>query len=171
MKSILLILSLTALVQSRELIKLRRSRLRSDSTTDDEIKKLQRGLRDVEKVAKRIQSLADHIPPLENERARNFLYNANEQLFTASDILRYELLAILQQSHWWKTSNRDAQMKELERINRQFSHLKLKIPHLPKVKDPYTANREWQTAEKYPNLQHKIRNLSLRRRRKYPSAP
>lgn len=58
-----------------------------DESVHASLKELRRGLRDLNKISKRLESLADKIPPLSNEHARTMMYQAQNELSHAFQIL------------------------------------------------------------------------------------
>ena len=80
---------------------------------DDFPKMIKSGLDDLQQISERIESLADHLPPLTDDSIRKYLYQSKNSLRIASNMLSYELLHKQRRSSWHRRSNAKAK-KALE---------------------------------------------------------
>jgi len=87
-----------------------------DESVHASLKELKRGLRDLNRVSKRLESLADKIPPLNNENARTMMYQAQNELSLAFQILSVELVDNVENQPWFQHSSERAQKLQLKKI-------------------------------------------------------
>jgi len=73
------------------------------------------GLRDISDIADRLENLGDMLPPRTNRKALESLYNANNELKIAINILGYEF-DNLDSKRWHRSMNRKAKSSVLNKL-------------------------------------------------------